>query len=204
MPAGSAQRAGRSCRAPPGPSTARWGSPACRLRRTTVTNWPNSGWCAAATRTRSTWRGYDRSVWWLDVHELEEQVRRLRLERQVAQLVHDQQPRLSEERQPLLQPAARVRLGERGDERGGGDEQDRVALPDRLVAQRHRQVRLADPRRPQQQDRPGVGDEAGGCQLAHLPGVERGLGREVEAPQVARERRGNARDQGLNPGRLTG
>jgi hypothetical protein len=69
-----------------------------------------------------------------------------------------------------------------------GDEQDRVVLPDRLVAQRHRQVRLAGPRRPRQQDRLAVGDEAGGRQLAHLPGVERGLGREVEAPQVARER----------------
>src|SRR3954451_23568713 len=112
MPAGSAQRAGRSCRPPPGPSTTRWGSPACRLRRTTATNWPNSGWCAAATRTRSTWRGYDRSVWWLDVDQLEEQVAAAGHDRQVADLVHDQQRRPAEEADLLAQRPLAFRLGQ--------------------------------------------------------------------------------------------
>src|SRR5689334_4363604 len=91
MPAGSAQRAGRSCRPPAGPSTTRWGSPACRLRRTTATNWPNSGWYAAATRTRSTWRGYDRSVWWLDGDQLEQHAGLGLVLAHVAQVVEHQQ-----------------------------------------------------------------------------------------------------------------
>ena len=59
------------------------------------------------------------------------------LERQVAEFVDDQQFGLGEEGEPILQPAFRVRLGEHGDEGRGGSEQDRVALADRLVAERH-------------------------------------------------------------------
>src|SRR3954465_14769134 len=40
---GCVWRAGRSCRSPSGLSITTWGSPLCRLRRTTPTDWPNNG-----------------------------------------------------------------------------------------------------------------------------------------------------------------
>ena len=43
VPTGSAQRVGSNCRPPSRPSITGWGSPPCRLRRTTATDWPNNG-----------------------------------------------------------------------------------------------------------------------------------------------------------------
>src|SRR3954451_9535348 len=59
--------------------------------------------------------------------ELEEEVRRVGLERQVAELVDDQQLRFGVVAEPVLQPPLGVRLGEGGDERRRLDEQRRVA-----------------------------------------------------------------------------
>src|SRR3546814_19215271 len=57
-------------------------------------------------------------------------------ERQVAELVDDQQLRLGVEAEPLLEPAIRVSLDQAGGQRRRGDEQHRVALADRLAAER--------------------------------------------------------------------
>ena len=120
--------------------------------------------------------------------QLEEQVRRVRFERQVAQFVDDQQLGLGVVRQPLLQPALGMRLGQCATKRRRRCEQHRVAGEDRLAAERHGEVRLADPGRPQQQHRLAVGDQAAGGELADLRLVDRRLGSEVEAVQIAHGR----------------
>src|SRR3546814_14607368 len=53
-----------------------------------------------------------------------------------AELVDDQQLRLGVEAEPLLEPAIRVSLDQAGGQRRRGDEQHRVALADRLAAER--------------------------------------------------------------------
>ena len=60
-------------------------------------------------------------------HELEEQVRGLGFEGDVADLVDDQQRDPAELDQFVLEPAGVVGLGEAGDPLGGGGERDAVA-----------------------------------------------------------------------------
>jgi len=121
-------------------------------------------------------------------HQLEEQMRRIGLERQVAELIHDQQLGLGEMPQALLDPALGLGLGELRHQARGGDKEHRVAGQDRLAAERYRQVCLADAGRAQQQHRLAVGDKAPGGEFADLLLVERGLGGEVEAVEIADER----------------
>ena len=78
---------------------------------------------------------------------LEEQVRRVRLERQVAELVDDQELRLREAEQLLVETLLSMRLGEPRDQRHGRRELHRVAGQDCLATERDGKVRLADPRR---------------------------------------------------------
>ena len=115
-------------------------------------------------------------------------MRGVRFERQVAEFVDDEQLRLGEMRQPLLEPPVGLRLGQVRDQRHRAGEQHRIASDNRFAAERHGQMRLADARRTEQQQRVAVGDEASGGELADLRLVERGLGGEVEAGQVAHER----------------
>ena len=82
----------------------------------------------------------------------------VRFQRQVAELVDDQQLRFREAEQLLVQPLLGMCLGEAGDERHGDDELHRVAGQDRLPAERDRKVRLADPCRPEQQHVLAIGD----------------------------------------------
>src|SRR5581483_2702814 len=77
-------------------------------------------------------------------HQLEEQMRSVRLQRQVAKLVDDQQLRLREAEQLLVEPLLGVCLGEACDERHGGGELHRVAGQDRLPAEGDGKVGLAD------------------------------------------------------------
>src|SRR5262249_19213941 len=58
--------------------------------------------------------------------ELEEVMGGVRLERQIAELVDDEELGLGEEGEPLLEPALAVRLGEAGDQRRRGDEENRA------------------------------------------------------------------------------
>jgi hypothetical protein len=64
--------------------------------------------------------------------ELEEQVRGLRLERDVADLVDDQQRVAAQPDELGLQPSGVVGLSEAGDPSGGGGEQDAVPCGARL------------------------------------------------------------------------
>ena len=121
--------------------------------------------------------------------ELEEQVRGIRLERQIAEFVDDQQLGLGVVRQALLEPAFAMRLGELGHQGRGRREQHRVAGHDGFPAERHRQMCLAHARRPQEQHRLAVGDEAPRRDLPDLRLVDRGLGAEVEAGEIADERK---------------
>ena len=69
----------------------------------------------------------------------------MRLERQVAQLVDDEQLRLAIEGQAFFQAGVAVRLDQGRHQRLGRGELHRVALPDGLTPERDREVRLPDP-----------------------------------------------------------
>ncbi len=58
-------------------------------------------------------------------------------------------------------------------------------MPDRLASQGDRKVRLANPGRTLDQQRVSVGDPAAGGEVAHLLGVQRGLGGKVKPLQRA-------------------
>src|SRR4051812_3999016 len=60
-----------------------------RLRRTTTTARPANGWCAAVTRTRSTWRARPSSVCRPLSYQVEQQLPAGERERQVAEFVED-------------------------------------------------------------------------------------------------------------------
>src|ERR1700722_14394267 len=78
-----------------------------------------------------------------------------------------------------------VPLSQAGDERDGGHEQNRMASGYGRAPERNRQVRLADAGRTQQQHVLAIGDPAGGSKIADLFGIDRRLGSEVEARQLA-------------------
>jgi hypothetical protein len=61
-----------------------------------------------------------------------------------------------------------VGLDQAGGQCRGGDEQHRVALADRLAAERNGEVGLADARRPEQEQCCSVGDPAAGGQITDL------------------------------------
>src|SRR3546814_5369124 len=89
-------------------------------------------------------------------------------ERQVAELVDDPQLRLGVEAEPLLEPSVGVSLDQAGDQRRRGDEQHRVALADRLAAERDGEVGLAAAWWAAQEERRPVGYPAAGRQIADL------------------------------------
>jgi len=76
-------------------------------------------------------------------------------------------------------------LGKAGDQRRRSDEEHRVAFANGGAAERDGEMRLADSGRPEQEKRVAVGDPAAGGKLAELLLVERGLGGEVEAVEIA-------------------
>ena len=84
-------------------------------------------------------------------YELEEQVRSVGFQRQVAEFIHDQQLRLRVVHQTLLQPAYVMRLGQRRNECRRRGEQRRVAVLDRFAAERDGKMRFAHAGRPEQQ-----------------------------------------------------
>ena len=83
--------------------------------------------------------------------ELEEEMRAAPLERQVAELVDDEQLRLCEEARALGELALGLGLRERREERRRAGEEDRVAGLDDGAAERDREVRLADAGRAEEQ-----------------------------------------------------
>ena len=85
-----------------------------------------------------------------------------------------------------------MRLGQHGDQGGGGDELHGIVLPDRLAPQAHGQMRLAGAGRAEQQGRVAMRDPSTGRQFADLARVERWLRVELEAGELAHE--GKLRD----------
>jgi hypothetical protein len=119
------------------------------------------------------------------------------LERQVAEFVDDQEPRLGEVGEAFFQPALGAGLGERGHERHGGDKLYGVAGEDRLAAEGdgdhperqavrgpRGEMRLADARRAEQEQVLAVGDPPTGGEIADLLRIDRGLGVVVEAGEI--------------------
>ena len=89
--------------------------------------------------------------------------------------------------EPLLKPAFAMAFGELCDERGRRHELHGMPGQDRFAPERHCKMRLADTGRAEQQHILAIGDPARSGELAHLFGVDRGLGRR------SRSRRGRAR-----------
>jgi hypothetical protein len=118
-------------------------------------------------------------------NQLEEQVPRLGFERQVAQLIDDQQFRLAVLRQPHLQHPLLLAFHQRSKQLHRRRELHGVAPRDRLTAQRHLQVRLAHTGRAQQHHVVAIGHPAAGGQIADLGRIDRGLGLELEFLQCA-------------------
>ena len=127
------------------------------------------------------------------------------VDRQVADLVDDQQPRHGVELEPLLEPPLGVRLGERGDQVGRRGEEHAVAGLDGLEPEADRQVGLAHAGRAEHDDVVAVLDEVTARQRLDLLLVERRLIAEVEGLQRFDE--GEARHAGAHGdvlGRLRG
>lgn len=79
------------------------------------------------------------------------------LERQIAELVDDQQLGPRQDRQLLFQRTFLMSLGKHGDQRRGGNELGAIILPDRLAPERNRQMRFACAWRPEQKGRVASG-----------------------------------------------
>lgn len=92
--------------------------------------------------------------------ELEEQVGGVGFQRQVTELVDDQQFGLRRRQQFLVQAPLAVRLGQAGNQHRRRGELHRVSGQDRLAPERDRKMRLADAWRAEQQHILAVGDPA--------------------------------------------
>ena len=120
--------------------------------------------------------------------ELEEQRRRLTVDREIPDLIDDQQPRDRVDLQLVVEPALAQRPGERRQHRRGRREQHPVAPLDGLKPETHGQVRLPDPGRTEQDQVLPVLDEVAQAQLLDLLPVHGGLVAEVEAVEPLDER----------------
>jgi hypothetical protein len=124
-------------------------------------------------------------------------VRGLLLEREVAELVDDEQLGLRVERDLVRELALELRPRELCEERCRGHEQHRMAGLDGGAAERDCQVRLTNAGRPEHEHVFGAGDEAAGRELAHELGIDRRL--ELELELLERLHRWEVRD--LDPHR---
>src|ERR1700722_4305917 len=115
------------------------------------------------------------------IDELEEQMSAARNDRQVADLVDDQEHEAAEEPDLLTQAALAFGLGKYTDEVGEGGEVDAAAGFDRLNAERHAQVTFAGAGRPDQMQDLGAVDELELGERHDAVLVERGLEGEVKA-----------------------
>src|SRR5712691_3256666 len=137
--------------------------------------------------------------------ELKEEIGAGPVDRQIADLVDDEQARDGIQLEPLVQAPLGRGLGERGDQAGRRREEHAIPALDRLEAQPDGQVRLADAGRPEEDDILAVLDEVTATERLDLLLVERGLIVEVEGLQALHER--EAREMGAHRdvlGRLRG
>ena len=115
--------------------------------------------------------------------ELEEQMRAVTVDRDVADLVDDEELGLAVKLQTLLDPVLGIGLGQGRDKRHGLGKVGPVAFGDRLDAQGHGQVSLPDARRAQEDDVLAISDKPALRELLDPLLVDRGLEGEVEALQ---------------------
>src|SRR5579864_2700956 len=104
--------------------------------------------------------------------ELEKEMGAASLERQVAELVDDQQLRLRVKHQTVAQLPISFGFRERRQERRGAREEDGVAGLDDRPPERDREMRLADAGRAEDQDVFGLTEEACRRELAHQPLID--------------------------------
>ncbi len=123
-------------------------------------------------------------------------IRSASIDRQVADLIDDQEPRHGVELELLVQAAFRQGPGEGRDQGRGRGEEHAIAVFDGLEAQAHGQVRLADPRRAEDNHILSVLDEVTAGQGLELLLVDRGLVAEVKGVQPLDE--GEARQLGAH------
>lgn len=113
-------------------------------------------------------------------HELEEQHRSRLADRQVTDLIDDQQRRMAEHSEAALESAGCLRLLERGDQICEGAVVDATAMLGGSDCQANGQVGLADAGRPEQDDVLFALEEAELGQAVDLLALDRRLEREVE------------------------
>jgi len=111
------------------------------------------------------------------VDELEEQIAAAGDDREIADLVDDEQARPAEEADALLQASFALGTGERRDEVGESREVDALACLHGLDAESRRKVALAGSRRSEEMDDFGAFDEAELGEREDPVAIERGLGR---------------------------
>jgi hypothetical protein len=116
---------------------------------------------------------HGRSVLVPPIHELEEEHRAGVIDRQVADLVDDEEGRMREHGEPLRQSSRGLSLLERGDQ----IDQGAVVHPSSALRGGDRQVRLADARRAEQHDVLLALEEAELMQALDLLALDRRLER---------------------------
>ena len=126
---------------------------------------------------------HDRAVFVAGGDELEEQVRGVLVERDVADLVDDDQLVAADLLQLGLEASGLVGVGEAGDPVAGGVEQHRVAGVGGFDAEPDRQVGLPEPGRAEQDHVLGLRDERAGRQVRQHVAAQRGQVVEVEVLQ---------------------
>jgi hypothetical protein len=99
---------------------------------------------------------------------------------QVAELVDNQQLGFAEKHQAISELPVGLGARQRRQERGGADEEDRVAGFDYGAPEGNREMRLADTRRAKDQDVFGLTEKAAGGELADEALIDRRLEFEIE------------------------
>src|SRR2546426_181070 len=119
--------------------------------------------------------------------ELEEKIGAGAVDREIADLVDDEQARDGVDLEPLLQAPLRGRFRERGDQPGRRREEHAIAVLDGLESEADGQVGLPDAGWTEEDDILAVLDEVTAAQGLDLLLVERGLVAEVEGLQALHE-----------------
>lgn len=122
----------------------------------------------APTAERQVARQDQRRVFVAAGNELEEQVRGVLLEREVADFVHDDQPVAAQPGELVGQPTLSVRVGESGDPVGCGREQHPVPVPGGDDPERGGEVSLPGSWRAEQDHVLRFEEEPGGGQRGDL------------------------------------
>ena len=133
------------------------------------------------------------------IDQLEEQVAPARRDRQVADLVDDEQRGAAEEANTFAQRTLAFGLGELGDEIGERDKVDKFAGTYRLDSEGNCKMALAGAGRPEQVNHFGAGDEVETGQSHDSIAIERRLEGEVEPGERLDHRQSRHAQRRLDP-----